>query len=117
MRSPWAYVLLFVVFLALPSCSGNPEQAILGKWESANVDSEGKKYTFEFLSDGTLNLRNGGKGTYQWLDDGNLEMSEVRNAGGVKVTATFRYNVTLSGDSLTLREGDETALHYTRVTD
>ena len=95
----WAWMLSMALILTLVGC-GDGQQGIIGKWEQISgstgiMGSSGE--IVEFFKDGTVSFGTL-SGTYSWPDNTHLKIE----LNGM----SFVYGAVLSGDDLTLANGN-----------
>ena len=104
-------LLCAFIALVLLATACSPQNAIIGKWESAGA---GIVNTLEFFQDGTVRSTTGTlivTGTYKFVDDDTIR---VDLSGLLGLIGSQLFDVSISGNTLTLESGG-TSITYNRV--
>jgi hypothetical protein len=107
---------VLVVSLSLTSCGPTAKEQLVGKWKGKSQGATVEKLV-EFTADGKFIQQSVGvdgpvlNGTYQWVDKETIE-TEVTVPTGAKIKE--KSTVTVSKDSLTLKNQQGKVDHFTR---
>jgi hypothetical protein len=109
-------LLVLLVSLSLTSCGPKTKEQLVGKWKGKSQGATVEKMV-EFTVDGRYIQQSVGvdspvlNGTYQWVDKATIE-TEVTVPTGAKIKE--KSTVTVSNDSLTLKNQQGKVVHFTR---